>query len=243
MKTHLTQRGHLALQALPNGTAAVLAAAPAPERDNGDSKKARKARKEERRHHREAERRPDAWERFRILIEVVSEGRQVVEIADHKARYALVVGGVLNAAVFTLLARAHVVRDLAPAVKPWLAGALVLYGVLICWFVLNAIDCLRPRELNRAMSDRPPESGWAAEHRPLGLLVWEAIVRHDPGELQAAWDRVRMTQINAEVVAISRTLAGLIQAKYRALHRLFGGLVAMVVISMAILGVGLYLTL
>jgi hypothetical protein len=241
MKTHHTERGHPALQALPNGTAAVLAAAPALERENGDSKKARRARKEELKRYREAERRPDAWERFRILIEVVSEGRQVVEIADHKARYALVVGGVLNAAVFAILAGGHVVRDLAPAVKPWLAGALALYGMLICWFVLNAIDCLRPRKLNRAVSDRPPESGWAAEHRPLGLLVWEAIVGHDPADLQAAWDRVRMTQINAEVVAVSRVLAGLIQAKYRALHRLYAGLVVMVVISMGILAAGVYL--
>ena len=36
-------------------------------------------------------------ERFRILIEMVSEGRQVVDLADHKARYALVMMGVLNA--------------------------------------------------------------------------------------------------------------------------------------------------
>ncbi len=60
-------------------------------------KAARKRRKSEAKLRRDAERPPESFERFRILAELVNEGRRVVELADHKARYALVVIGVLNA--------------------------------------------------------------------------------------------------------------------------------------------------
>src|SRR3712207_3626941 len=64
--------------------------------------------KREKKRRRDALRRPDSWERFRILCEVVEEQRNVVEIADHKARYALLILGVLNAVIFVLLGRGGV---------------------------------------------------------------------------------------------------------------------------------------
>lgn len=48
--------------------------------DEGD-KQARKAHKREAKLRRELERWPDSFERFRILMEAVSEGRQVVDLA------------------------------------------------------------------------------------------------------------------------------------------------------------------
>lgn len=38
-----------------------------------------------------------------MLIEVAKETRQVIDLADHKARYALIVLGALKAAVFFIL--------------------------------------------------------------------------------------------------------------------------------------------
>jgi hypothetical protein len=54
---------------------------------------------------------PDSFERFRITAELVAEGRQLVEIADHKARYALIVLGVLNPAVFEVISRPNLLED------------------------------------------------------------------------------------------------------------------------------------
>jgi drug/metabolite transporter (DMT)-like permease len=77
----------------------------------------------------------------------VTQGRQVVDLADHKARYSLVVMGVLNAGVLFLISRAHLVGGMSPPVRPWLIGFLAVYGALTFLFVYYAVDCLRPRQM------------------------------------------------------------------------------------------------
>ena len=53
---------------------------------------------------------PEPFDRFRIVTECISEARQVVDLSDHRARYALVIIGVLNAGVFALISRAHLLE-------------------------------------------------------------------------------------------------------------------------------------
>ena len=186
---------------------------------------ARKQRKREEKLRRDATRPPRSLERWRILMDVVDEGRRVVELADHKARYALVVMGAINAGVFLVLSRAHLLSDLPPVLKPWLIGALVAYAGLSCLFVYHAIDCIRPRWLRDAVG--PGRAG----PEPLGLLYWESIGRYEEAAYRSAWDRVRMDQLNGEVVVISHHLALLIGHKYRALDRLYRGLAVLVILA------------
>jgi hypothetical protein len=167
-------------------------------------------------------------------MELISEGRQVVDLADHKARYALIIIGVLNAGVFFLLSRAHLVSDLPPAVKPWLMGFLIAYALLTFVFVLHAIDCLRPRRLHYAQLLTPAGGSAAHDARP-GLMYWEAIARCELEAYQHAWGAARMEQINSEVVVIAHRLALLIRAKYAALGKLYIGLVVLVVLAAVLL--------
>ena len=189
-------------------------------------KAARKRRKQEGKLRRDAERPPRSLERWRILMDVADEGRRVAELADHKARYALVVMGVLNTGVFLVLSRAHLLSDLSPELRPWLIGFLVVYTGLSCFFVFHAIDCLRPRRLRSALA-----SAAAGPQEPLGLLHWEFIGACDLAAYRHAWSTVRMEQLNGEVVDIAHHLAGLIAAKYRALSRLYWGLSVLVVLA------------
>jgi len=216
---------------------ATLGGAPLPEPIpvGGESdKRARKRRKREARLRRDSERPPGSFERFRILMEMIGEGRQVVELADHKARYALVVMGVLNAGVFVLMSRAHLIADLSQSVKPWLLGFLVAYAALSFVFVLHAIDCLRPRQLHYAQL-LSGTAGPAARDAGRGIMYWEAIADYDLEAYRQAWGRVNMERINGEVVVIAHRLALLIRAKYAALGRLYAGLVILVVLAAMLL--------
>src|SRR4026207_2185787 len=204
----------------------VLGGAPAPtpvaredEPVHEREKTARKRRKREAKLRQDAERPPRSMERWRILMDVVDEGRRVVELADHKARYALVVMGALNAGVFLILSRAHLISGLSAELKPWLIGFLVVYAGLTCLFVFHAIDCLRPRRLRSGLT---PAAGDSQE--PLGLLHWEFLGARGLASYRRAWSTVRMEQLNGEVVVIAHHLARLIAAKYRALGRLYWGL-------------------
>lgn len=194
-----------------------------PEREEGG-----KAAKRERKRRQDAHRHPDGWERFRIVTEAISEARQVVEISDHRARYALVIIGVLNAAVLVFIARWDLLQGLSGGIRFWLIGLVIVYAILTFGFVLHAIDCLRPRPLK-------------ADAR--GLLHWEAVSGRELAELEDAWSRVRLDEINAEAVAVFHTLAGVVAMKYRALRRLYQGLVVLVVLSAVILGMSAALTL
>jgi hypothetical protein len=176
---------------------------------------------------------PEPFDRFRIVTECISEARQVVDLSDHRARYALVIIGVLNAGVFALISRAHLLASMTPGVKAWLVGMIIVYGLLTMAFVLHAIECLRPRPLDSALPDAPAPTGTA----PLGLLFWEVAGRQDLAGFHEKWDRVRMGQINREAEAIFHALSGVVRVKYRALHRLYLGLVVLVILATVVLGV------
>ena len=184
-------------------------------------------RKREEKRRRDAVRPPDSFERFRIIAELVAEGRQLVEIADHKARYALIVLGVLNAAVFVVITRAHLLADLRGGLRPWLIAALAIYAVLTFLFMLHAIDCLRPRWLR----------GAKLVHGRQSLLCWDAVATADLQDYRNAWSVARMDEINDEATAIAHRVSRILEAKYRALGRLYLGLSAMVMLGGLLLAV------
>lgn len=193
---------------------ASVAAGGRPRSLHEGEKAARKRRKRQAKLRCDAERPPKSLERWRILMDIVDEARRVAELVDHKARYALVVMGVLNAGVFLVLSRAHLLSGLAPGLRPWLIGLLVVYGGLLCVFVFHAVDCLRPRQL-RDTGLHPT----AGPHGPQGILYWETIGAYDLAGYQRAWSTVRMEQLNAELVLVSHHLSRLLGCKYRALRR------------------------
>lgn len=233
----LPRPGHAVTdELLALGEAPLPAAGPSGETDE---KETRKHRKREAKLRRDALRPPDSFERFRILAELVNQGRRIVELADHKARYALVVIGVLNAGVFFIISRGHLLADLPQAIKPWLVGVAVIYSALTFIFMYYAVECLRPRRMEyldvMLASDRIGTP--AARHNPHGILFWETIAKYEFDAYRRAWASVRMEQLNAEVVVIAHQQARLIQSKYAALQWLFRGLAALLVLAGVLLAV------
>lgn len=176
----------------------------------------RKGRKREAKRRRDVQRLPDSYERFKILLEVIGEQRHVVNLEDHRARYAMVVMAAINAAVFLVASR--VAGNLPAALPHWLLGVVVVYVAATLLFLLTAVDCLRPRSLQRK-----------------GLLHWEGAVMHDIAEYETAWSEVRMDQLNQEAVLIAHMLARMIGEKYRANRRLYGGLAVLIVLGAVLL--------
>lgn len=217
----------------------VLGGSPLIERTAPDDehKSARKRRKREAKLRRDAERPPDSFERFKILAELVKEGRQIIDLVDHRARYALVVIGVLNTGVFLVLSRGHLFAGGPSAARAWMIAGLLGYAAVTVLFVYYAVDCLRPRRMqyghlmNAQATDNDPYPG------PRGVLYWETIASYELDAYRRAWSAVRMEQLNAEVVVIAHEQARLIRDKYRVLGRLYTGLAAAVVLAGVLLGV------
>jgi hypothetical protein len=190
---------------------------PSSERDSA----AKERRKRLQKRWRDTVRPPKSFERFRILTELVEEGRQLVEIADHKARYALIVLGVLNAGVYVAITRSDLASAMPPGFRVWFIGALFAYAIATLVLMLYALDCLRPRLLG------------GAEHlggRP-SLFCWDAIAATDIAAYRAAWSDARMNLINDEAVVVAYRESRIVAAKYRALGRLYAGLSLLVILG------------
>ena len=196
--------------------------------------KKKDGKKESEQFEEDSNRAPDSWERFRILLESIDQGRRLTEIADHKARDALVLLGVVNAALILLGTRSDFLHGTPPWLLPWLHALLIPYigvGAGALWF---AIDCLRPRMLGAGHLPQSPEARHSAVRpQPLGLLTWEAIVRRNLDAYQQAWDSVTMGQLNAEMVLVAHALADLNRSKFTAIRRMY--LAMIIVIALAAL--------
>lgn len=204
---------------------------------NEHDKAARKRRKRETRLRRDAERPPDSFERFRVLAELVKEGRQIIDLVDHRARYALVVIGALNAGVFLILSRGQLFANVAAAARPWLIGSFIVYAAATVLFVYYAVDCLRPRRMHYGhLMAGKGQSGESGNSGPKGVLYWETIATSELEAYQRKWSTVRMEQLNAEVVIIAHEQARLIREKYVVLGRLYSGLGVLVFLAGALLG-------
>ena len=72
----------------------------------------------------------EPWERYRALVDVLDSYTDLLEQADRKTRFALIIMGLLNAVNFLLVARTDVFGVTAAAVGTPLAIYAALYAFL-----------------------------------------------------------------------------------------------------------------
>lgn len=202
-------------------------------------KKARKRAEKAQELAEDAHRPLDSWERYRALCDALKEANDLVDLADHKARFALVIMGALNAVLFIGATRGQFAGALPPAVQAWLGPGLVIYALVAAYFFLQAIETLRPRHLG----PRQPATGGAGEDTPLGLRFYADVLMRDPAAFAAAWQGVNIGQLNAEVARQIHTVSRINDAKYAALRRLYTGLKVMTLAGAAFLVIAAYFIL
>ena len=184
----------------------------------------------------------DPWERYRALVDSLEAAQDLVELADRKARFALVVMGALNVAFFFLSTRTDFVDYLPQWLRPFLGFYLLVYAGVALFFFLEAVEALRPRRF-RPHVPYPGEGG--PDHYPEGLRYFEDIVLRDLEAYRRAWREVRFGQLNSELAVQNHVMARINLDKYRSLRRLYrglrvltllaGGLLAIVALSMLLL--------
>jgi uncharacterized protein YjiK len=172
------------------------------------------------------------WERYRTLVDTLEEAMDLVELADRKARFALVIMGALNLAFFFLVTRSELVDVLPPVLRAFLGFYLLIYAGVALFFFLEAIEALKPRRF-RPNLPYPGEAG--PEHFPEGLRYYEDVVLRDLEAYRRAWREVRFGQLNAELAVQNHVMARINSDKYRSLRRLYGGLRVLTILAGALL--------
>jgi uncharacterized protein YjiK len=197
-----------------------------------ESKRDRKLRRKAERLIRDARRPLDSWERYRALVDALEEANDLVDLADHKARFALVIMGAINVVVFFLATRTDSMGGGTGSLLPWLGVFMVIYALVSVYYFLQAIESLRPRR--PAANISPPAEGGLQEH-PVGLRFYEEALRREIEDYRAAWRDVRIGQLNAEIAIQIHIVSGINRAKYAALQRLYRGLQILTLMAAALI--------
>jgi uncharacterized protein YjiK len=205
-----------------------------------EAKAERKALKKRDKLREDAHRPLDSWERYRALTDVMDDAMELVDLADHKARFALVIMALLNVALFFVATRADLPGRLPDRWQPWLGLYFLAYVLIALYFFLQAIESLRPRK-NQPRVRYFGEAG--LEEHPLGLRFYEDILTRDLEAYRRAWREIRIGQLNNEVAVQAHALAEINRAKYRALGRLYVGLQIMTLMGVGLVGLAAIVTL
>jgi hypothetical protein len=190
--------------------------------------------KAERRRRREAQRMVDTrplepWERYRALADLVDHMVEIVELADRRTRFALLILGALNGVNLLVAVRADSLGIQGLGLT-FIMAYVTCYVLLSLYFFTYAIVALKPRL-------HQPAHG-ASTGSPRGSLrLVDDVLRQSPEEFHQRWNEVQVGELNREMAFHVHLLARTNAAKYRALGRVYFGLVILVVLTAVLIAV------
>ncbi len=204
---------------------------PKPEKESEADEKARKALKK-----LEAERGLlDPAERYKALVNAVEAAQDLIELADKKARFALVIMSVLNAVAILMVVRGgDAVLPNAGIFALLVRGEFVAYAIVTVYYIAQAIAALRPRSVRPPAGNELPTKVEPAI--PMRVLFYADVLARDRAAYRELWEHLRTDNLTAELADQHYTLAWINSQKYRALDRLYFGLGVMTLMLAAVIG-------
>lgn len=170
----------------------------------------------------------DGWQRYRALTDAFEMEQDMVDLADNKARFALLIMNTMNAVTFVLCTRSEALAVVPASVRPWLGFYVGGYALIALYFSMQAIESLRPRKAKPNVH-YPGEAG--LQDYPMGIRFYEDVLARDISAYKEAWRNVRLGQLNAEIALQVQLLARINSAKYKALGKLYLGLRLMTLLT------------
>lgn len=187
--------------------------------------------KKQKKQKKDAIRNLDSWERYRALTDTLDEAIDLVDLADHKARFALVIMAAVNVVLFFSADAMDPLKSKSFALQIVLGIYLLLYILIALFFFLQAIESLRPRKSQPQVT---PVDQADMDEFPLGIRFYEDILRRDVDAYKKAWQEVHIGQLNAELAVQAHAFAEINRAKYAALRRLYKGLQIMLLMAVGL---------
>jgi hypothetical protein len=178
----------------------------------------------------------DSWERYRALNDALDEVYETIDISNRETRFALILMGSLNAFVVLATARTDLFTLLDTGQRIWAATLLAIYAATALYFMLQAIEALRPRKFRPDISTCQVDP----DQRPNGVRYFEDVIDRDLPDHCRAWRDVHMGQLNAELAVQLHSLARKSHANRIALRRLYAGLRVMTLLVAGLLVVFAY---
>jgi hypothetical protein len=178
----------------------------------------------------------DPWERYRVLLDLLEMYNDISEMADRKTRFALVILGAVNTVNVLIVARPEIFFPSNRVSGPWVGIYLLTYVGISLFLFMQAIGALKPRVstlLNLG-------SGEKDQGRVVGLRFISHIRSTEFEEYYEEWKTAQFSDVNREIALSIKMVAEVVTEKYRALHRLYSGLMILVILSAGLISVLIY---
>lgn len=177
----------------------------------------------------------DPAERYKALMNAVKASQDLIELADKKARFALVIMSVLNAVAVLLVVKG------GDAVLPssGFFGLLVklefaAYAVVTVYYISQAISALRPRNVRPPSAQELPSTVEPAIS--MRVLFYADVLGRDRAAYRDLWERLRTDNLTTELADQHYTLSWINGQKFAALDKLYFGLTVMTVMLAVVIG-------
>jgi hypothetical protein len=190
-----------------------------------DEKAAKRAKKAEK---LSESRQLDPWERYRALNDLLDTYVDMMQIADRKTRFSLVILGALNAVNFLVAARPGVFTNAQGGVAGWLGIYAAVYITFSLYLLIQAVETLRPRSATflGKVEDVAGGSERLAGVRFIGNARTAAAETY-----YESWRQVEVGQLNRELALYIQGMARANTEKYVSLNRLYSGLTGLAVLT------------
>lgn len=172
-------------------------------------------------------------QRYRVMNDSVRQSQDLIELADKKVRFALVIISIVNGLLVFIVARAG--TDVLPRTGFWgvvAQATLAAYVMLTFYHLWHAISVLKPR-----LTPPPPPGSLPTSVTPgvsARVLYYGDVALRDMATNRRLWDEMRQDSINAELADQLFILGRINQAKFADVVKLYAG-IRMLVIVLGIL--------
>ena len=174
-------------------------------------------------------------ERYKALVNAVKASQDLIELADKKARFALVIMSVLNAiAVLIVVRGGDAVLPPSGIFALLVRAEFVAYAVVTVYYVAQAIAALRPRSVRPPAGHELPSAVEPAVS--MRVLFYADVLGRNRAAYADLWERLRTDNLTAELADQHYTLSWINAQKYKALDRLYFGLGVMTVMLASVIG-------
>lgn len=160
--------------------------------------------------------------RYRALVNTLKQETDFIDLADRKARFALVVMGLLNAVVVVVAVKGGDAVPTRGVAGSLFQAELGIYVLAAVYYIGIAIESLRPRGKTGRPTEPVPHDVAAGES--MRLLFHADIVQRSRADYARAWNTLRFDSLITEMADQVYMVSAINTLKFRALGRLYGGL-------------------
>ena len=163
----------------------------------------------------------EPWEQYRVLTDMSKLQLDLLEMADRRTRFAMLILGTLNALNLLIVARPDVLSqaNVPSEPVPGVAIYVVVYVGISLFLFVQAIVALKPRATPLIGKPEGPDRR---------LRHFGAIISQSAEEYLQGWREATIATVLKELAFHVQLSARVVAAKYVAIGRLYLGLMVLV---------------